>query len=282
MEESIELVIIDADSMVHRVANTTSSPALGRKAIDKSIESIIEFTEAESATIFMKGENNFRYDADPNYKGHRKDTIAPEIKERIEKLYAYMADFCVVSDDGEADDYCAILAHEAEQQGMTYIVSHIDKDLNCIPGWHHNFRTNEIYYVKPEEGYAFLMQQLISGDGTDGIKGIKGLGPVKAGKIVNAVPVYRMWDEVINTWTKQGGDNWKNEFVKCANCIYLRTSGNDLRPLTFEELKERLTWKTAKVVDIGLTSQKDALKEPSDSSTPSSDQQEDNTSEESR
>lgn len=275
--QDIQLVIIDADSLVHRVANTVASPALGYKAIDKALQGIIEFVEAEQATVFIKGENNFRYDADPNYKGHRKDTITPEVKERINKLYAYMADFCVTSDEGEADDYCNILAREAMEENITYVVSHIDKDLDCIPGWHHNFRTNEIRYIEPEDAYAFLMQQLISGDSTDGIGGIPRMGPVKSAKVVQAVPVHRMWQEVLNTWSTMVGGDWKTDFVKCANCIYLRSSGNDLRPLTFEELEERLTWKTATVTDIGLTSQKDDQKELSDSSMPSSDQQESNT-----
>ena len=109
------------------------------------------------------------------------------------------------------------------------------------------------------------------------VNAIWGVGPKTAEKLINGVPNNLLWSKVIDIWKEKCGDNWEPFFLKCANCIYIRESDEDLKPLSFEELKERLSWKTT---DTGLPSQTDQTT-PSDSSMQSLDQLEDNTSEES-
>jgi len=64
------------------------------------------------------------------------------------------------------------------------ILSTVDKDLNNTPGWHHNMRTGEVYWVTEEEATYSFYKQLLTGDRTDNIQGIKGVGDVKATKIL--------------------------------------------------------------------------------------------------
>jgi 5'-3' exonuclease len=276
-EDQFDIAIIDADSILYQIAYMQPSPALCRKALDDKLKEIMTNTGAISGAVFIKGKDNFRYEVDAAYKGNRKDTIEPEVKDRIDDLYEYCKDFSIQSDGGEADDYCGIAAELALQDNKRYIVCHIDKDLDCIPGWHYNFRKDTLYYVEPEDGYRFLMMQILTGDATDNIQGLRGVGPKTAEKLINGVPNNLLWSRVIDIWKEKCGDNWEPFFLKCANCIYIRESDDDLKPLTFEELKERLSWKTT---DTGLPLQTDQTT-PSDSSMPSSDQLEDNTSEES-
>jgi len=276
-DDQFDIAIIDADSIMYQIAYMQPSPALCRKALDDKLKEIMTNTGAISGAVFIKGKDNFRYEVDAAYKGNRKDTIEPEVKDRIDDLYEYCKDFSIQSDGGEADDYCGIAAELALQDNKRYIVCHIDKDLDCIPGWHYNFRKDTLYYVEPEDGYRFLMMQILTGDATDNIQGLRGVGPKTAEKLINGVPNNLLWSRVIDIWKEKCGDNWEPFFLKCANCIYIRESDDDLKPLTFEELKERLSWKTT---DTGLPSQSDQPT-PSDSSMQSLDQLEDNTSEES-
>jgi len=277
MENNFEEVIIDVDSIIYQIAFTTPSPALGKKALDTFIKDIIETTDSTDALIFMKGSNNFRFASDPEYKNTRKDTIEPEIKERIEKLYEYAREFCTEGTNGEADDYCSIYAKEALDAGRTYIVAHIDKDLNCIPGWHYNFRKKEFYFMDDSEAYRFLMMQVLTGDITDNIQGLRGIGEKTAIKLTKDTPNNLLWNKVVDIWKAKQPEEWYNNFLKCANCIYMRERLDDLRPLNFDELKERLTWTT----DTGVLSPTDQMT-PSDSSTTSkTSKQEDDTLEES-
>ena len=276
-DDQFDIAIIDADSILYQIAYMQPSPALCRKALDDKLKEIMTNTGSINGAIFIKGKDNFRYQVDAAYKGNRKDNIEPEVKDRIDDLYEYCKEFGIQSDGGEADDYCGIAAELALQDNKRYIVCHIDKDLDCIPGWHYHFRKDTLYYVEPEDGYRFLMMQILTGDATDNIQGLRGVGPKTAEKLINGVPNNLLWSKVIDIWKEKCGDNWEPFFLKCANCIYIRESDEDLKPLSFEELKERLSWKTT---DTGLPSQTDQTT-PSDSSMQSLDQLEDNTSEES-
>ena len=283
-DEIFDVVTIDADSLIYKIAYVYPSMALGKKALDADIQKIIANVEAANVIIYIKGPDNFRFLCDPEYKGNRNGEIDKEVKNRIDQLYEYAQEWAFTADGGEADDYCTILMYEAMKQGQSCIVSHIDKDLDCIPGWHHNFRTGEITYIEPEDAYKFLIQQLITGDGTDNIKGCYNIGPKRAQARMRDIPVERLLQLVLDTWQEIMGDNWQELFVKCANCIYLRTDPKDMRPLTFEELKDRLTWTTEQqsetTLDTGSSLKIDHVK-PLGSSTPSLAQPEDNTSEES-
>jgi 5'-3' exonuclease len=245
------IAIIDADSMIYELSCVSKDHKKNQKNLVSKIESVIQSVEADTAYVFIKGKDNFRYQCTDDYKANRKDNLSDEQKETLKELYAYAATFCVQSDGGEADDFCGITAKDAALNGDTFTISHIDKDLNGLVGWHHNFRKNEVYQTTPEESYRFMFKQFLTGDMADNIRGLWKVGPVGANKILDPVPVEKLWDATVATWSiKQPGD-WKKEFVRCVNCIYIRDRLEDLRPMTFEELKERLTWKTTSSTDTG-------------------------------
>lgn len=269
------LVIIDADSIIYQIAFVETNIKKCIKNFDDKITAIIEDTQASAAVVFVKGKDNFRYQVDIAYKGNRKDTIDPDVKERIDLLYEYAKDIATEGTYGEADDWCAITANTVG--GDEFIVSHIDKDLDSIPGLHHNFRTNRAYRITPSEAYRFRMYQFLSGDATDNIQGLKGVGLKTAEKLLKDTNNEYLWDKVVEIWKKKQPDTWERNMWVCMNNIYIREYEEDLRPLTLDELKERLTWK---ITDIGQPSVIDQT-EHLDSSTLSLGQQEDNTLEES-
>jgi len=237
------LALIDADSIIYTVAFVNKSPGLCKKAYEDKLKEIMDNTEATKGLVFLKGPDNFRYLVDPDYKGHRKDGLDEDVKERIKMLYEYANDSAILSHNGEADDYVHIAAQEARSVGDEYVVCCIDKDLQQIAGYNYNYRTCVVKLITDEDAYRFTMKQFLTGDATDNIRGIHKLGPKTADKLLDDVPLEQLWDTVIKIWSeKHPRDEWKEPFVKCANNIYIRRSIDALRPLTYEELEEDFKW----------------------------------------
>jgi 5'-3' exonuclease len=262
-DDQFDLAIIDADSIIYQIAHYQPSPALAKKAFDDKLKEIMSNTGSIEGAVFIKGADNFRYSVTDDYKGNRKDTIDPEIKERINMLYEYAGTFCFCSDGAEADDYCGVYGEIALKENKRYVICHIDKDLDTLPGYHYNFRTTKLYYMEPQDSYLFLMTQMLTGDSTDNIKGLKGIGPKTAEKILKDLPITYVWSRVIETWKSKVGYNWKEEFTKCANLIYIREYLEDCIPLTYEQLEEKLSWTITDTGSPSVTDQTDPL----DSST---------------
>jgi len=278
IEETFEVAVIDADSILYQIAHYQPSPALCKKAFDNRLGEIMKEVGALSGAVFIKGKDNFRYAVSSDYKGNRKDVLEPEVKDRLEMLYAYAADFCIESENAEADDYCGLAFKLAQDEGKTAIVCHIDKDLDALPGWHYNFRKKEFYQVTPEQGYYFLMKQILMGDATDNIQGIKGLGPKTAEKILSDKVIESLLDVVLDTYRIKCDSNWQQDFAKSANLIWIRDNADNFKPLTYEELKEKLQWKN---MATGIHLQSDQQTLLDSSITSKTLKQEDDTSAES-
>jgi hypothetical protein len=143
----------------------------------------------ENVCIGIKrNKDNFRYAIGPDYKANRKDVRRPF---HIDNVTNYLEEHWwthEITDDREVDDW---LGEYATTPGIPHndcvIVTH-DKDLDMIPGKHYRImRTGEdrIYDVSPAEAYKFFCKQVLMGDTADNIRGIKGIGPKKADKIID-------------------------------------------------------------------------------------------------
>jgi hypothetical protein len=64
----------------------------------------------------------------------------------------------------------------------TYTLVGVDKDLLQIPGWHFNPSKDLEKYVNDFDAYYSFCTQLLTGDRTDNIPGLVGVGPKKAEK----------------------------------------------------------------------------------------------------
>jgi hypothetical protein len=151
--------------------------------VKTTIQNILSLTEATEYKVFLSGEGNFRYDIDPAYKISRRDARQPIYKEEIKQyLLAYHP--TEVVDGCEADDALGIwLSKEGSHDNpdkCSRIIASIDKDLDQIPGWHCNFVKERVYWVDKEYGEYVYLRQLLTGDRTDDIPGIPGMGDKKA------------------------------------------------------------------------------------------------------
>jgi len=165
-----------------------------------TMSAIAKRFDSAAVQTYISGERNFRDTVwqTKKYKGNR-DQPKPKHLEAVRQYLVSRWD-AVVSQNQEADDDIGI----ASDTG-TVVVS-TDKDLDQIPGWHYNWVSGEVYYVKPEDAETFFWEQVISGDPTDNIPGLPGYGPVKARQYVEAVNNGLYADAVYELYRKEGFD----------------------------------------------------------------------------
>lgn len=178
--------LIDGDILCYRIGFATEDEDEGTaiNTMAAFIEDLLLFDllDYEETEIFLTGDTNFRHDVAVTapYKGNRKDVRKPKHLPLL-RDYLVKAWGATISDGQEADDEIAIRATEL---GSECIIVSIDKDFMQVPGWHYNFIKREKKFVTEEEGLRFFYKQILTGDNADNIKGIKGVGPVRAEKML--------------------------------------------------------------------------------------------------
>ena len=75
-------------------------------------------------------------------------------------------------------------------------IAAIDKDLWNIPGPKYNYNKDEVDFVTLEQAQYNFTKQILTGDRVDGIPGVKGIGDVKAEKLL-AASAPRHWHRVV-------------------------------------------------------------------------------------
>ena len=204
------LALIDADTIYFRAAaSQDKSKREIRKKIDMKVREIEGYLLMPELLLAVKGRGNFRKDLYPEYKKNRKEHDE-ETKEALNYAHNYMIEkFGAKMADGmEADDLVCIWAYEAMAKEMPYTIVGIDKDLLQIPGTHLNFHHMEIKEVDDDTANYNLMLQCLTGDNSDNIPGIKGIGPKKAERILAGrnSPDTR-WKRIRAAWRSHGAGN---------------------------------------------------------------------------
>ena len=206
-------------------------------ALEKMLEELNTNNEFQ---LYLTGAGNFRYTVYPEYKGNRvqpRPAHLMAVKQHLkEKWGAAIAEGC------EADDLISVDACQANKEGREVLLVHVDKDLDQIPGVHYQWKMSgqvngkrwvkeaRRYHISPLDGLRFFYTQLLTGDRADNIKGVKGIGPAKAEKILeglteecdllNAVRNYYssdeellmngqclwLWKEMNGTWKIPSGE----------------------------------------------------------------------------
>ena len=163
--------------------------------VEKSLEQTSARLNGLPMTLYLTGDNNFRYNIFPEYKLNRRKQPRPTHLQAV-KLYLADKHAAVISDGCEADDLCGIDQTQSNAQGEDTILCSIDKDLDQIPGKHYRpaiwrdgveISPEREYYVTPNDGLRFFYWQLLVGDAGDGVKGAKGIGKVKAERILEGL-----------------------------------------------------------------------------------------------
>lgn len=169
--------LLDGDIFCYRTAAASedADENICILRLDRFIRSTLHSTQADEYEIYITGENNFRYKVFPEYKANRKDVVKPKWLKACQDFVK--SEWNAVAAHGcEADDHLGI------NQSENTIICSIDKDLKMIPGNHFNPVTEELIQVGQFEGLKNFYMQLLTGDRSDGIRGLDNVGPKKAAK----------------------------------------------------------------------------------------------------
>jgi 5'-3' exonuclease len=225
--------IVDGDIVAYRAAASAENESLDvcLWRVDDTIRLIKEAAKNFiESSLYLSGSGNFRKTIDPEYKLNRKDKTKPKWLQaaRDHMVSKYGAE---IVDGMEADDALGI------NQTDNTLLCTIDKDLLMIPGHHYNWVKEEFREVSLIDGVRHFYKQMLIGDPTDNVVGVRGLGPVKAGKMLDPVTdPYLMYEIVRDTYCNN------IRFLKNANLLWIMRKPNemwqDAHPELYKELKQ--------------------------------------------
>jgi hypothetical protein len=176
--------LIDGDILVYRIgfASENEPESIAMARCSEFIEDLILFNGFGEYQGYLTGKTNFRNEiaVTAPYKGNRKSAKPKHyqlLRDYMESAWSF-----TMIEDQEADDAIGIAAYEMEVG--EYCICSIDKDLDMLRGDHYNFVKDERYFITEEEGIKNFYKQLLMGDRVDNIIGIKGIGTVKAERLL--------------------------------------------------------------------------------------------------
>jgi len=242
-------MFVDTDSIFFKIAYNAKTENELRKSfntfcntMELSIKEKLSnpFDEEENFSVLyaIKGLNNFRKELSGDYKAKRPE-LDQDIKDRLNFLHKHAVKKGAIEATGmEADDLVSIWAYEARERKEQYVICGIDKDLLQIPGNHYNYNKATWQFIDDETAHYNLMLQCLTGDTTDNIMGLKGIGPKKGAKLLEGVSSAELWSKVQDLWKEHGYHQ--------EQCL---TSYNLLRMLTtweeYEKIKTYIQNKTS-------------------------------------
>jgi len=177
-------------------------------------------------TLYLSGGKNFRYDIAKTrpYKGNRDDSQRPTHEEAI-RTYLKSKWNTVVTDGIEADDALGIAM---SKYGADGVICSVDKDLDMIPGKHYNFVEDIEYEVDEELAWRTFCKQLLTGDSTDNIPGLKGIGGAKAEKMLEGFTRDEWFPEVVANYARRSGrTDWFEYLREQAKLIWIMRHPTD-------------------------------------------------------
>jgi 5'-3' exonuclease len=195
------------------------------------MEQILHDTGADSYKVYLSDrlQNNFRYAIDNNYKANRKDMAKPRWYDSIRQflINEFKAEITLGQ---EADDALGIEqmrpSFRSDVQFPTVICS-IDKDLLQIPGAHYNITRRESTTVTDTEGIRHFYHQLLTGDRVDNIEGIRGIGQVKAGRILAGLEDEHGLFDAVRACYGDGAEE-QGRLLKNGQLLWIRRKENEI------------------------------------------------------
>ena len=191
----MSLAIIDSDIIAYRCAATSENDeaAIAKFRCDDMMHNILNTQQVEYQVGFLTGRGNFRKILFPDYKANRKGKEKPKhlqlCRDHLQNEWK-----ATVVDGMEADDAIGIASYEAK---MSHVICSIDKDLQMLEGNHYNFVKDLNTFVGGYQAAKNFWVQMLVGDTSDNIAGVRGIGPVKAEKHLAEGKNDAEWFEIV-------------------------------------------------------------------------------------
>lgn len=196
--------------------------------VNNCVDDILSELKPTDHRLYLSGDGNFREKVavTREYKGNRdpshRPTYETEIKRHIRDNFN-----TVVSEGEEADDLLAY-SHYTMWKDDPYssVIVTQDKDLDMIPGLHYNFVKQERYDVSEEEADRNFWYQVCTGDSTDNIPGLPGIGIAKVRKRLDHVELEHLPSEVMSWYAgaapAHAQERWEDYLLEQMRLIWIR------------------------------------------------------------
>jgi hypothetical protein len=224
-QERPKVALIDADFFVYRIgfASEGEDEKYAKARVTEWLTDMVYMDlKCEDYKMYITGKTNFRDSiaVTQPYKGNRVGMKKPQhyecLREHLQRLGA------VVTEGQEADDAVGI-----ENTRGSYIMVHVDKDLDQLPGTHYNPVKCLEYTIGHFEGLKKFYTQVLTGDPTDFIPGLFRVGPKKAAKVLEGKTTEEeLYDAVFKMYQDKG--HTKEYLVEQARLLWLRREEGQL------------------------------------------------------
>jgi DNA polymerase-1 len=225
--------------------------ALAKARVVNRVEEFKENLKTDNVVLCLSDRANFRRKLYPEYKSNRSKSRLPIILRQV-KQWIIEELGGVMWANLEADDVISILATDKAMDEETIIVS-IDKDFKGVPGIYFDYNKGEYHQPSEEEADNFHLIQTITGDATDGFKGVPKMGPVTAKKLLDKEGY--TWDTVVKAYEKAGLTE-QDALINAWMARLLRADNYCFRTNTIKRLwtpKNYQTKDTLKISQQGLS-----------------------------
>ena len=231
--------MLDGDVIAYQAAFWVETE--GGYGIHQKVKSLIKKwtlpkTTRTVVTLSCSRADNFRKDYWDKYKTNRDSAYVPEflkdVRQCIEENFE-----CLKFPRLEADDIMGIYASTGDAIAVT-----IDKDLQCVPGWHFNpDKDKKPRYVSKKKADRFFHKQWMTGDSTDGIPGLWRIGPKKAESMLDEWKESKWVENILELYesdkhhVRNAGELTRKEAcLAMARCVRILTA--DTYDLTKKEI----------------------------------------------
>ena len=236
--------------------------------VDEKIQRIMENSGSDDWVGYLThSSSNFRLDVGTilPYKGNRSGSTKPPHYQMLrDHILATYPDKVTLVRNYEADDQLAIDQYESINQHLkgqlkdgdtiwvtqpyseemigTYedtVICTIDKDLMMVPGWHYNWNTDVRTLVVGVEGLRWFYKQCLTGDMTDNIKGLHGVGAKSTllSKLDAMDTEQQMFEHVYAEYEKRFGSYADVFLIENGTLLWMMKDEEDKWVNTFNLLK---------------------------------------------
>ena len=206
-----------------------------------TLQSILNKLGTDKYELYLSGEKSFREElaVSRKYKGNRDAQVRPVHYSAVRS--SLLSDFSGRVCEGglEADD---MLGTRATSLGDSSVIVSIDKDLLQIPGKHFNWVSgDDVVTIGTRDAFLNLGCQILSGDPTDNVQGLPGIGPVKARKLLESSSgTSDMLARIRGAYHNHpvfGGDRGAAEYSLCetTSLVYILREGRKTEALEWLE-----------------------------------------------
>ena len=191
--------------------------------IDKMMSNIAKRTGGDSWEIYLSSSECFRHRL-ATTKAYKSGRAARPLHYLEAKRYLIQKFGATLLEDMEADDMLSIRMHELREDGVPCVLVSIDKDLHQVPGLHYNNVKDEWTTITYLEGQRKLFIQVLTGDTTDSIPGLPGVGEKTAEKVLkDCLTIEQMKAAVIAKYKmmEEAGKIEKGFLFEQANLVFI-------------------------------------------------------------